>query len=56
MLFLMAERIGAYVEDPFMPTAAAFTPIDICLTISLTCLTMQPTCSTPKSSDPVRWT
>ena len=59
LLFLMAERIGAYVEGPFDSDSSSFSlPLDnICLTIThdlLDHLTQQ--VEHLKSEDPVRWT
>ena len=59
VLFLMAERIGAYVEGPFDADCSSFSiPLDsICLTISRDLL-HQATDHVQhlKSDDPVRWT
>ena len=59
LLFLMAERIGAYVEGPFDADCSSFSiPLDsICLTISRDLL-HQATDHVQhlKSDDPVRWT
>ena len=59
MLFLMAERIGAYVEGPFDADGSTFSlPIDsICLTISHDLLDHATEhVQHLKSNDPVRWT
>ncbi len=59
MLFLMAERIGAYVEGPFDADGSTFSlPIDsICLTISHDLLDHASAhVQHLKSNDPVRWT
>ncbi len=59
MMFLMAERIGAYVEGPFDSDGSSFSlPIDsICLTISRDLLDHATEhVQHLKSSDPVRWT
>ena len=59
MLFLMAERIGAYVEGPFDADGSSFSlPIDsICLAISHDLLDQATEhVQHLKSSDPVRWT
>ena len=59
LLFLMAERIGAYVEGPFDADCSSFSlPLDnICLTISHDLLD-QATDHVQhlRSDDPVRWT
>ena len=59
LLFLMAERIGAYVEGPFDADASSFSlPLDsICLTISRDLLDGDADhVQHLNSKDPVRWT
>ena len=59
LLFLMAERIGAYVEGPFDADGSSFSlPLDsICLTISRDLLDGDADhVQHLNSKDPVRWT
>ena len=59
LLFLMAERIGAYVEGPFDADCSSFSlPLDsICLTISHDLLDHATDhVQHLRSDDPVRWT
>lgn len=59
LLFLMAERIGAYVEGPFDADGSSFSlPLDsICLTISRDLLDGEADhVQHLNSKDPVRWT
>lgn len=59
VLFLMAERIGAYVEGPFDADCSSFSlPLDcICLAISHDLLDHATDhVQHLKSDDPVRWT
>lgn len=59
LLFLIAERIGAYVEGPFDEDGSSFSlPLNaICLTIFRDLLGEEPdSCSHLLSRDPVRWT